>query len=101
MVAVYSHAPWEPDASYVVLEDQLHSVFASVVEFTFIGGVLIMLVRREPRVPVRVAGDLAALVVACATPMLMSTPVWGIVQRFMFLTAALWYASEALGDSGP
>lgn len=36
-----------------------------------------------------------------ATPMLMSTPVWGIVQRFMFLTAALWYASEALDDSGP
>ncbi len=94
MVAVYSHAPWEAGARYVELEDQLHSVFASVVGFSFIAGVATTLVVRRPRTRASVLGDVAALLIAGTVPLLMAAPVWGMLQRLMFLTAAAWYASE-------
>lgn len=94
MVAVYSHAPWEVGVPYVELEDQLHSVFASVVGFSFIAGVATTLVVRRPRTRASVLGDVAALVVTAIIPLLMATPVWGLLQRLMFITAAAWYAAE-------
>ena len=95
MVAVYAHAPWEPGVPYVRLEDQLHSVAASLVGFSFIAGVLVTLIVRRPRTAIALSGDLAALVVAAVVPLLMDTGVWGVLQRLMFLTAAAWYAAEA------
>lgn len=94
MVAVYSHAPWEPDVAYVRLEDQLHSVAASVVGFSFIAGVLVTLAFRRPRTPITLGADVAALIVASAIPLFMDSGVWGVLQRLMFLTAAAWYGAE-------
>ena len=94
MVAVYSHAPWEVGVPYVELEDRIHPVFASVVGFSFIGGVAATLVVRRPPTWASVLGDVAALAVAAIIPLLMATPAWGFLQRLMFVTAAAWYASE-------
>jgi hypothetical protein len=100
MVAVYSHAPWEAGAPYVELEDQLHSVFASVVGFSFIAGVATTLVVRRPRTPAIVLGDVAVLIISGIVPLLMAAPVWGVLQRLMFFTAAAWYASEVHRQAG-
>lgn len=94
LVAVFSHAPWEAGTPYVELEDQLHSVFASIVGFSFIAGVAVTVVVRRPRTRVSLVGDVAALLVATTVPFLLGAPVWGILQRLMFLTASAWYASE-------
>ncbi len=94
LVAVYSHAPWEAGVPYVELEDRLHSVFASVVGFSFIAGVATTLAVRRPRTRASTVGDVAALVVASTVPLLMATAYWGVLQRLMFLTAAVWYALE-------
>ena len=96
LVAVYSHAPWEAGAPYVELEDRLHSVFASVVGFSFIAGVAATLAFCRPRTRASVLGGVAALVVTGIVPLLMDSPVWGVLQRLMFFTAAAWYASEVL-----
>ena len=100
LVAVYSHAPWEASVPYVELEDRLHSVFASVVGFSFIAGVAATLDVRRPRTRAHAAGDLAALVVTGTIPLLMATPIWGSLQRLMFLSAATWYAFEVLSHPG-
>lgn len=94
MVAVYSHAPWVAGVPYVELEDQLHSVFASVVGFSFIAGVATVLVTRRPRSRSTVIGDGAAIVIASTVPLLMDSSYWGVLQRLLFLTAAVWYAAE-------
>lgn len=100
MVAVYSHAPWQVGAPYVELEDQLHSVFASVVGFSFIAGVATTLIVRRPRTRASVLGDVTALMITGTIPLLMAGPVWGILQRLMFFTAAAWYASEVHRQAG-
>jgi hypothetical protein len=94
LVAVYSHAPWEAGTPYGVLEDRLHSVFASVVGFAFIAGVVATLAFCRPRTRASVLGGVAALVITSIVPLLMGTPIWGVLQRLMFITAAAWYASE-------
>ncbi|MGB3187568.1 MAG: DUF998 domain-containing protein [Ornithinimicrobium sp.] len=94
MVAVYSHAPWEAGVPYVELEDRLHSFFASVVGFSFIAGVATTLAVRRPRTRASTGGDIAALVITSTIPLLMANSYWGVLQRLMFLTAALWYALE-------
>jgi hypothetical protein len=67
----------------------------TVVGVGFIAGVVaVMVSRRLPSVRAALP-DLAALAVAVAVPMTMSTSLWGILQRLMFLTAACWYAREA------
>ncbi len=94
LVAVFSHAPWETGVPYVELEDQLHSVFASVVGFSFIAGVASTMFTRRPRTRMGVVGDIAALLVATTVPLLAGSSLWGAAQRLMFITAAAWYAAE-------
>ncbi|MGB7819956.1 MAG: DUF998 domain-containing protein [Ornithinibacter sp.] len=101
MVAVYSHAPWEAGVPYVELEDHLHSVFASVVGFSFIAGVAATLAARRPRTGAHTAGDITAILLTGTIPLLMNAPVWGVLQRLMFLIAACWYGSEALLQPAP
>ena len=96
LVAVFSHAPWEAGVPFVELEDRLHSVFASVVGFSFIAGVAATFALSRPRGRWAALGDVAALMVAITVPLLMSTSVWGVLQRLMFLTAAAWYAAEVV-----
>ncbi len=101
LVAAYSHAPWEAGVPYVELEDRLHSVFASVVGFSFITGVAATLAVRRPRTRARTTGDITVILVAVTIPLLMATPIWGLLQRLMFLTAACWYASEVSLHTAP
>lgn len=94
-VAAFSTKPWEPNAAYVESEDLLHDVFAALVGFGFIAGVLaVMLARRHPSVRAA-APDLTALVIASAVPLLMASNIWGVLQRVMFVTAGAWYGREA------
>ena len=91
---ILSRAMGSAGVPYVELEDRLHSVFASVVGFSFIAGVVATLAFCRPRTRARALGDVAALMVTLTVPLLMATPVWGVLQRLMFFTAAAWYASE-------
>lgn len=95
-VAAFAHAPWVEGVPFVASEDLLHSVFASVVGFGFIAGVLAVTLARRPFSWRRAVPDLLALGVAMVVPLMMSAPVWGLLQRLMFLVAALWYAREAV-----
>ncbi|MGB7980567.1 MAG: DUF998 domain-containing protein [Candidatus Nanopelagicales bacterium] len=101
MVAVYSHAPWEAGVPYVELEDRLHTVFASVVGFAFIAGVATTLAVRRPRTRASLVGDVSALLIASTVPLLMDSSYWGVLQRLMFLTAAIWYAVQVRRPAAP
>jgi Protein of unknown function (DUF998) len=94
-VAAFAHKPWEPGAPFVESEDFLHSVFASLVGFGFIGGVICVIIARRRRDWRAMAPDLVALAVGLSVPFTMSTGAWGVFQRLMFLTAACWYGREA------
>ena len=94
-VAAFAAKPWEEDRPYIESEDVLHSIFAGVIGFGFVVGVLaVMIARQLPSIRAAVP-DLVALVVTISVPMTMSTSVWGLLQRLMFLTAAAWYVREA------
>ena len=101
LVAAYSHAPWEAGVPYVEWEDRLHSVIASIVGFSFIAGVAATLAFRRPRTRASAAGDIVALLVTGTIPLLMGAPIWGLLQRLMFLTAATWYGAEVLRNAAP
>ena len=95
-VAAFSAKSWEPDAVYVDSEDLLHSVFATIMGFGFIAGVVAVMIAR--RLPTKRAAlpDIAAIIIPSAISLTMSTSTWGLLQRAMFLTAAAWYGREAI-----
>ncbi len=95
-VAAYSTRSWEEGASFVASEDLLHSVFATIMGFGFVGGVFAVMVARRLPSTRQALPDLAAIVVTSSIPLTMSSDVWGILQRLMFVTAALWYGREVL-----
>ncbi|MGB3684913.1 MAG: DUF998 domain-containing protein [Ornithinimicrobium sp.] len=99
-VAAFSHQPWLAGVPYSVREDQVHSIFASLVGFGFIAGVAAVMIARRPPSWRRAAPDGAVLLVTVTVPLLMDSSVWGILQRVMFLAAACWYAGEALSHPG-
>lgn len=96
--AVFSHKPWWPVESYDVLEDALHSVFATLMGFAFALGVLVRLLqtRASP------GGEtwLNGLAIAAATfiPLIMIVVPEraGLVQRLMFLVAYFWYGAQGV-----
>ena len=95
-VAAFSAKPWEPEAVYVESEDVLHSVFAGIIGFGFILGVVaVMVARRLPSTRAALP-DIAAIIIPSAVSLTMSTSIWGLLQRTMFLTAAAWYTREAI-----
>lgn len=93
--AVYSTKPWWEGASYVESEDLLHSVCATVVGIGFVGGVVaVMVARRLPSTTAAIP-DILAIVVTTTIPLMMWADIWGLLQRAMFVTAAIWYGHEA------
>lgn len=95
-VAAFSAKSWEADAVYVESEDVLHSVFAGIIGFGFIGGVVaVMVARRLPNTRAALP-DIAAIIIPSAVSLTMSTSIWGLLQRTMFLTAAAWYTRESV-----
>ena len=95
-VAGFSAKSWEPEAVYVESEDVLHSAFAAIIGFGFIVGVVaVMVARRLPSTRAALP-DIAAIIIPTAVSLTMSTSIWGLLQRTMFLTAAAWYTREAI-----
>lgn len=98
-VAAFSAKSWEEGAPYVELEDALHSQFAGVMGFAFIAGVTTLIVIRRRRSVAAALPDWAALIVTVSVPLFMSSDIWGLLQRLMFVTAAAWYGREAWLDA--
>lgn len=94
-VAAFSHKPWDEGAAFVKSEESLHSIFSSIVGFGFIVGVVCVMIGRRARSWRAVAPDLAALAIALMVLLAMSSGVWGVLQRVMFVTAACWYGRES------
>jgi hypothetical protein len=94
-VAAFSTKPWEANAPYVDSEDFLHDIFASTLGFSFIAGAVTVMIVRRNRTVRGALPDLAAIAITSAVPLTISTSIWGLLQRAMFLTAALWYGREA------
>ena len=95
-VAAFSTKPWESGAPYVRSEDLLHTVFATTMGLGFIAGVVaVMISRRLPNFHAALP-DLAALAITIAVPLFMSSAIWGVLQRAMFLTAGAWYARRGM-----
>jgi len=95
-VAAFSAKSWEPDAVYVESEDVLHSVFAGIIGFGLIVGVVAVMVARRLPTTRAALPDIAAIIIPTAISLTMSTSIWGLLQRTMFLTAAAWYTREAI-----
>jgi len=93
--AAYSTKPWWEGAAYVESEDLLHSVCATVVGIGFVGGVLAVMVARRLPSAAAATPDLLAIAITTTMPLMMSAGIWGVLQRMMFLTAAIWYGREA------
>jgi hypothetical protein len=92
LTGIFSHRPIDPDAAYSVLEDDLHSVFSSIVGAAFAFGVLtFMYVRRD-------LGPAAAHWVAVAAATLLPLGMYfypsieGVLQRLMFFVSFVWLA---------
>ncbi len=101
-VAAFATKPWEEGVPYVVSEDLLHGIFSGAVGFSFIAGVTTVLVVRRHRTLRSASPDLAALGVAAVVPLMMSSGIWGVLQRVMFFTAGAWYLREAwIGTQQP
>ena len=95
-VAAFSAKSWEPEAVYVESEDVLHSVFAGIIGFGFIIGVVAVMVARRLPTARAALPDIAAIIIPSAVSLTMSTSIWGLLQRIMFVTAAAWYTREAI-----
>ena len=94
-VAAFSTKPWEDGAEYVASEDTLHSLFASVMGFSFVAALATLIFLRRHRGVTAAIPDWVAFLVTLTVPLAMDTHIWGVLQRVMFLTAALWYGQEA------
>lgn len=96
--AALSHKPWIDGVPFDPVEDDLHSVTATTMGFSFALGVLVRLLRRGEYTKRGRVLDVIALVAATAIPLLMlyQPAIGGLVQRLMFLVAYTWYGREAL-----
>jgi len=97
-VASFSHAPWQAATEVDVIEDFLHSLFASGMGFAFVIGVVARLVQRGSSGQPFRALDAVALLAATATPVVLASEAsfGGLVQRAMFLVSYIWFGREAL-----
>lgn len=99
-VAAFSLRSWEASADHDQTEDLLHSVAATTMGFAFALGVVGVAWRRSGRPRVL---DLVALAASVVLPLAMSASPShaGILQRAMFVVAALWYGREATSAAAP
>ena len=96
LTAVFSNKPWEAIA-YVEFEDALHSWASSIVGFTFIAGVLVVMLRRpiSDRTGRMFDWTAIAAAVGITFAIFVFSDVAGVSQRVMFLIAYVWFGSEA------
>lgn len=94
-VAAFSTKPWEDGAAYITTEDSLHSLYATTMGFCFILGVVAVMLARRLASTRQAIPDVVAIVITSSIPLMMSSSIWGLLQRLMFITAAAWYSREA------
>ncbi len=96
--AVFSHKPWWPVESYDVLEDALHSIFATLMGFAFALGVLVRLLQTRTSRGGETWLNVFAIAAATLIPLIMIVlpERAGMVQRLMFLVAYFWYGAQAV-----
>ena len=100
--AAFSHRSWEP-IPFDALEDTLHSAAATLVGLAFVGGVMIVALRRPAAQTGSRVFDVIAVVVAIAISALVGlelTNSSGLLQRLMFLVGYVWYGAEAARRAG-
>jgi Protein of unknown function (DUF998) len=93
MTAFFSHRPIDPDAAYVVFEDDMHSIFSSVVGASFAIGVFAFgFAHRDLGPPaVHAAAVVAALILPLG--MFLLPEIEGALQRAMFFISFAWFAA--------
>lgn len=97
LAAAFSHRHWVSEVPFDQIEDQLHSVSATLMGFVFSFGVIFcFLRRREDRIGKGL--DLIALAAAIFIPlaMLFYDNIDGLIQRVMFGLSYVWYMRETL-----
>ncbi|WP_286830869.1 MULTISPECIES: DUF998 domain-containing protein [Kordiimonas] len=90
LVGIFSHKPIDPLLPYDAFEDDLHSLFATVVGTTFSVGTLSQAFceRAMARRTACVAAALSAVILPLC--MLQFPDVQGVPQRFMFVISFFW-----------
>jgi hypothetical protein len=100
--AAFSTRAWMDGVAYDPVEDALHSFTATAMGFAFAFGVLARLLRRKPDDRWGRVLDVVALAASIGIPLIMvyQADIGGLVQRFMFLIAYVWYGREAITHEG-
>ena len=97
-VAVGGDAPISVQSMATTLTADVNSTLQQIAELTA-SGCQVVRVAVPSQDDADALPDIAALVNTVSVPLFMATDVWGVLQRLMFLTAAAWYAREALQGS--
>ncbi len=90
MTALFRHRPIIEGVEFDLLQDQLHSLFASVVGFSFVMSCVTLLFEnttKQVKVMAIVLGVFASLL---SWMMFMFPSIMGILQRIMFLVSFYW-----------
>jgi hypothetical protein len=95
--AAFAHRPWL-DVPYDIVEDNLHSLTATVVGFTFTIGVLLVAIGRGPGTAAARTFDAAAVISALVISLMVVnvTGLSGLAQRVMFGIGYVWFGLEAI-----
>ena len=96
--AAYSHKHWLTAEPHDAIEDLLHSVTATGMGFAFALGVLARFFGRNKNQQGRRLLDLIAIIASFVLPLLglQLSAYAGLLQRFMFAIAYIWYSQESM-----
>lgn len=98
MNAVFSHRPMDPTRAYDVREDELHSLFATIVGISFtIGAVAQSFLERHRGRRLACYGAATAAVLL-PVAMLQFPAIAGALQRVMFAVSFAWLVVFLPGD---
>lgn len=90
MNAVFSHRPIDPTLAYDVREDELHSLFATIVGFAFTIGAVSQSILERRRWRRLACYGAAVMAVVLPLGMLQYPAVAGLLQRLMFAVSFAW-----------
>ncbi len=98
--AAFSTQPWLDTLAFDPVEAALHSLTATVMGFAFNLGVFARFLQVYHKEEKRRWFDLIAVFIATLIPIMMAfmPEMDGLLQRFMFFTAYLWYLNELKGS---
>ncbi|HOC14569.1 MAG TPA: DUF998 domain-containing protein [Propionicimonas sp.] len=99
VVAACSHRHWLPSVPFDPVEDQLHSIAASLMGFVFVLALLALALSRSRPKGLRLLNAVGA-VASIVLPALMAVlPEWaGLLQRSMFAIAFVWFGVQIVSS---